>query len=57
MTAPLTRFGFLTLRHFSMIAFTNAIEPLRMKDGRMLAPETPGMGSELRRDWIAKYKT
>ncbi|MGA9365875.1 MAG: GlxA family transcriptional regulator, partial [Steroidobacteraceae bacterium] len=30
MTAPLTRFGFLTLRHFSMIAFTNAIEPLRM---------------------------
>lgn len=27
---PLTHFGFLTLRHFSMIAFTNAIEPLRM---------------------------
>src|SRR6185312_1300916 len=30
MAAPLTRFGFLTLRNFSMIAFTNAIEPLRM---------------------------
>jgi len=30
MTTPLTRFGFLTLRNFSMIAFTNAIEPLRM---------------------------
>ena len=30
MAAPLTRFGFLTLRHFSMIAFTNALEPLRM---------------------------
>jgi transcriptional regulator GlxA family with amidase domain len=27
---PLTHFGFLTLRQFSMIAFTNAIEPLRM---------------------------
>ena len=27
---PLTHFGFLTLRHFSMIAFSNAIEPLRM---------------------------
>lgn len=34
MDAPssklLTHFGFLTLRQFSMIAFTNAIEPLRM---------------------------
>src|SRR6185437_16832780 len=38
MTAPLTRFGFLTLRHFSMIAFTNAIEPLRMAN--YLAGET-----------------
>jgi transcriptional regulator GlxA family with amidase domain len=28
-SAP-THFGFLTLRQFSMIAFTNAIEPLRM---------------------------
>jgi L-alanine-DL-glutamate epimerase-like enolase superfamily enzyme len=27
-----------------------------MKDGEMLAPETPGMGSELRPDWIRKYK-
>ncbi len=32
------------------------IEPLRMKDGEMLAPETPGMGSELKPDWIRKYK-
>lgn len=29
-SAPPTHFGFLTLRQFSMIAFTNAIEPLRM---------------------------
>ena len=28
--SPPTHFGFLTLRQFSMIAFTNAIEPLRM---------------------------
>ena len=27
---PLSHFGFLTLRHFSMIALTNALEPLRM---------------------------
>ena len=27
---PPTHFGFLTLRQFSLIAFTNAIEPLRM---------------------------
>ncbi len=32
------------------------VEQLRMKDGAILAPETPGMGSELRRDWIAKFK-
>lgn len=35
---------------------SSAVEPLRMKDGEMLAPETPGMGSELRPDWIRKYK-
>ncbi len=35
---------------------SSAIEPLRMKDGEMLAPETPGMGSELKPDWIRKYK-
>jgi transcriptional regulator GlxA family with amidase domain len=29
-STPPTHFGFLTLRKFSMIAFTNAIEPLRM---------------------------
>jgi L-alanine-DL-glutamate epimerase-like enolase superfamily enzyme len=32
------------------------VETLRMTDGEILAPETPGMGSELRRDWIAKHK-
>ena len=29
-TPAIAHFGFLTLRQFSMIAFTNAIEPLRM---------------------------
>ena len=29
-TPTIAHFGFLTLRQFSMIAFTNAIEPLRM---------------------------
>ena len=32
------------------------VEKLRMAKGDLLAPETPGMGSELRRDYIAKYK-
>jgi L-alanine-DL-glutamate epimerase-like enolase superfamily enzyme len=32
------------------------VETLRMVDGAILAPETPGMGSELRKDWIGKYK-
>jgi L-alanine-DL-glutamate epimerase-like enolase superfamily enzyme len=35
---------------------SSAIEPLRMKNGEMLAPETPGMGSELKPDWVRKYK-
>jgi L-alanine-DL-glutamate epimerase-like enolase superfamily enzyme len=34
----------------------SAVEGLRMKNGEMLAPETPGMGSELKPDWIHKYK-
>ncbi len=34
----------------------SALESLRMKDGQMLAPETPGMGSELKPDWVKKYK-
>jgi len=33
-----------------------SIEPLRMKDGEILAPESPGMGDERRADWISKYK-
>jgi L-alanine-DL-glutamate epimerase-like enolase superfamily enzyme len=32
------------------------VEKLRMANGEILAPETPGMGSELRRDYIQKYK-
>jgi len=28
------------------------VEKLRMVNGEILAPETPGMGSELRREWI-----
>jgi L-alanine-DL-glutamate epimerase-like enolase superfamily enzyme len=31
-------------------------EALRMKDGEILAPETPGMGSELRADYIKRHK-
>jgi L-alanine-DL-glutamate epimerase-like enolase superfamily enzyme len=32
------------------------VEPLRMVNGAVLPPETPGMGSELRPDYIAKYR-
>ncbi len=32
------------------------VEKLRMTDGEILAPETAGMGSELRKDYIQKYK-
>ncbi len=32
------------------------VERLRMADGEILAPETPGMGSELRPEWIRKFK-
>ena len=32
------------------------VETLKMVDGAVLAPETPGMGSELRKDWIAKNR-
>jgi L-alanine-DL-glutamate epimerase-like enolase superfamily enzyme len=35
---------------------SSAVEPLRMKDGEMLAPETTGMGSELKPDWVRKYR-
>lgn len=33
------------------------VEALRMEGGEILAPETAGMGSELRRDWVAKHRT
>ncbi len=35
---------------------SSAIEPLRMQKGEMLAPETPGMGSELKPDWVRRYR-
>ena len=35
---------------------SSSVEKLRMVNGALLAPETPGMGSELRRDYIQKYK-
>ena len=35
---------------------SSTVEPLRMIDGQVLAPETPGMGSELKPDYIRKYK-
>ncbi len=35
---------------------SSALEPLRMKDGEMLAPESAGMGSELKPDWVRKYR-
>lgn len=34
----------------------STVEKLRMKDGNVLPPETPGIGSELRADYVAKYK-
>jgi L-alanine-DL-glutamate epimerase-like enolase superfamily enzyme len=34
----------------------SSLEKLRMQDGAVLAPETPGMGSELRPDYIKKFK-
>ncbi len=35
---------------------SSSVEKLRMVDGDILAPEGPGMGSELRRDYIQRYK-
>jgi L-alanine-DL-glutamate epimerase-like enolase superfamily enzyme len=32
------------------------VESLRMKDGEILAPETHGLGSELRKEWIEKFR-
>ena len=32
------------------------VEQLRMVNGEILAPEMPGMGSELRPEWIRKFK-
>jgi len=34
----------------------STVEALRMRDGRILAPELPGMGSELRPEFIRKHK-
>ncbi|HVN04571.1 MAG TPA: mandelate racemase/muconate lactonizing enzyme family protein [Bryobacteraceae bacterium] len=35
---------------------TSVVEPLRMRDGAILAPESPGMSSELQPGYIARYK-
>ena len=35
----------------------SGVEKLRMVDGAVLAPETPGIGSELRPDYVRKFKT
>ncbi|MFN7995490.1 MAG: mandelate racemase/muconate lactonizing enzyme family protein [Bryobacteraceae bacterium] len=35
---------------------SSTVESLRMSNGEILAPETPGMGSELRPGFIAKHK-
>jgi L-alanine-DL-glutamate epimerase-like enolase superfamily enzyme len=34
----------------------SSVEKLRMTDGAVLAPETPGMGSEMRPDYLRKFK-
>ena len=34
----------------------STVEKLRMTEGAVLAPETPGMGSEMRPDYIKKFK-
>ncbi len=35
---------------------SSTVEPLRLKDGAVLAPQTAGMGSELKADYIRKFK-
>ena len=35
---------------------SSTVEKLRMADGSLLAPESPGMGSELRREYIEKHR-
>lgn len=35
---------------------SSSVEKLRMTNSEILAPETPGMGSELKRDYVQKYK-
>jgi L-alanine-DL-glutamate epimerase-like enolase superfamily enzyme len=35
---------------------SSTVEKLRMVDGSILAPESAGMGSELRREWVQKFK-
>lgn len=32
------------------------VESLRMEKGEILAPQSPGMGSELRADWVRKNR-
>jgi hypothetical protein len=35
---------------------TSTIETLRMVDSAVLAPQNPGMGSELRPEYVQKHK-
>jgi L-alanine-DL-glutamate epimerase-like enolase superfamily enzyme len=35
---------------------TTHVETLRLVNGEILAPEDPGMGNEVRREFIEKYK-
>jgi hypothetical protein len=44
------------LESSSLRGAPSTVEAPRMQDGQMLAPEMPGMGSELRPEFIRKYK-
>jgi L-alanine-DL-glutamate epimerase-like enolase superfamily enzyme len=44
------------LESASLKGAPSTLEELRMRDGQILAPELPGMGSELRPDFIGKHK-
>ncbi|HKW99185.1 MAG TPA: mandelate racemase/muconate lactonizing enzyme family protein [Bryobacteraceae bacterium] len=40
----------------SLKGSSSSVEKLRMVEGAVMAPETPGMGSELRPDYIRRFK-
>lgn len=35
---------------------TTYVQALKLVDGRILAPQTPGMGSELRPEFVEKHR-